>query len=147
MNENLNLRKILDGREGAEFYSPICGDCIFMGFDGKEGEVKFPLIIRSATKASYYYLRKNGKMEEDGELIIFPSKDQMDWNKIDIPSIGDYVFVSDDGTNWCIRIYNGGNKALCDNEEIGTSCSWKYIVKTKEFDLNDIESNKLKSFV
>lgn len=74
MNENINLCEILKGHEGETFYSPAFGDiklnCItyIIYFESISGKVSFDIY-------------PNGTYCSNGELIIFPSKDQRDWNK------------------------------------------------------------------
>ena len=74
MNENINLCEILKGHEGETFYSPAFGNiklnCItdIIYFESINGKVSFDIY-------------PNGTYCSNGELIIFPSKDQRDWNK------------------------------------------------------------------
>lgn len=74
MNENINLCEILKGHEGETFYSPTFGNiklnCItdIIYFESINGKVSFDIY-------------PNGTYCTSGELIIFPSKDQRDWNK------------------------------------------------------------------
>lgn len=81
MNKNLNLCKILKGHEGETFYSPIAGNVklleivppYILRIDcGTDNEMSDPFIL------PLYY---NGAFREDGEIMLFPSKDQRDWNK------------------------------------------------------------------
>lgn len=73
MNENINLCEILKGYEGETFYSPIYGNVSFIGIFKIQNEDKI--------KMSYCYFNKHGQFAPNGELMIFPSKDQRDWNK------------------------------------------------------------------
>lgn len=72
--KELNLCEILKGHEGETFYSPAFGNiklnCItgIIYFESIDGKVSFDLY-------------PNGTYCLNGELIIFPSKDQRDWNK------------------------------------------------------------------
>lgn len=76
MNENINLCKILKGHEGETFYSPILGnltfECIIYPY------VRFKVIDSNDN----WDINSNGKLYNDSdELIVFPFKDQRDWNK------------------------------------------------------------------
>ncbi len=75
MNENINLCKLLKGHEGEKFYTLIVGyvelTAIRLGNDDTD-----ELVIDSA-----FSLTRDGKFDPNGECIIFPSKDQRDWNK------------------------------------------------------------------
>lgn len=79
--KNLNLCKILKGHEGEIFYSPIAGDvklleivhsCVLRIDCGTDNEISDPFILP---------LYSNGAFRKDGETMLFPSKDQRDWNK------------------------------------------------------------------
>ena len=86
MNENLNLKKILDGcPKGTKLYSTIYGEITFSKIDSsgyypirlnyyREGET-FPTTISFTKdgKSIYGY----------GECTLFPSKDQRDWSKFE----------------------------------------------------------------
>ncbi len=72
MNENINLCEFLEGHEGETFYSPICGEIRFI-------EINLANINPIVTNR--FNLRNNGKWDNSGEIMIFPSKDQRDWNK------------------------------------------------------------------
>ena len=74
---NLNLCEILKGHEGEIFYSPLYGNMTFVEI--RKGYA-YPLIF--TLKGKDYYLTSNGKFNLDNaECLIFPSKDQRDWNK------------------------------------------------------------------
>lgn len=74
MNENINLCEILKGHEGETFYSPTFGNsklhCIsdVLYFEGINSTLSFDVNV-------------DGTYCKDGEICIFPSKDQRDWNK------------------------------------------------------------------
>lgn len=79
--KHLNLCEILKGHEGETFYSPIAGDvklleivnnCVLRIDFGAYNEMSDTFILP---------LYSNGTFREDGEIMLFPSKDQRDWNK------------------------------------------------------------------
>lgn len=69
----MNLCEILKGHEGETFYSPTFGIAIL-----KEISNDY-LYIQSVDKV--INLDKDGKYDIYGECILFPSKNQRDWNK------------------------------------------------------------------
>lgn len=75
--KELNLCEILKGHEGETFYSPIYGD---VTIDFFENHIRmWPL-----SKDAYLPIASNGHHADNpqnGEIIIFPSKDQRDWYK------------------------------------------------------------------
>lgn len=85
MNENLDLTKILDRcPEGTKFYSPIFGEVSFVKIE-KVNSLNYPIKVHVQnwgeacfSPDGYYY--RAGK---DAEAVLFPSKDQRDWNKFE----------------------------------------------------------------
>ena len=78
MNKNIDLTKILKYcPKGWKLYSPIFGEMKF----SKIGNNDYSIIVTqdchtaSFTKEGFYYA------DVDGECLLFPSKDQRDWNK------------------------------------------------------------------
>lgn len=113
MNENINLCKILKGHEGEAFYSPVSGYAIL-----KEITNDY-LRIKSGGKIIKLY--KDGKYDIHGECMLFPYKDQRDWNKWDkennlkVPKTwSDYIIANRDNFDkgiydYCIDISGTGN--------------------------------------
>ena len=147
MNEDLNLLEILkDAPKGTKLYSTIWGEMEFIS-------VESFWIKCLSSKGVEWSFEPNGKLSasstEDGECVIFPSKEQRDWSKfkLDLP-IDTPVMVSNTGEPWCLRFYAGNNKAFSDGLKnrysIGV-CNWGYIVPVKDFDFENLESNKERS--
>lgn len=97
MVENINIVEILkDKPQGTKLYSSACGKC------------KLEKVYDKSFKISYYnskfgfmnggegYLDKNGKLYDDGECVVFPSKEMRDWSKFAWKR-GD-VLVTEDGS-------------------------------------------------
>ena len=81
MNENINLCQILkDCPKGTKLWSPVWGDITFETIDAIDD-----LVYILTHKGVYITLDSDGKFDADGECIIFPSKDQRDWNKFKAP--------------------------------------------------------------
>lgn len=87
MNENINLCEILkDCPKGTKLYSPLFGDVVFCGIRNNEC---LPILINNlnnnVTETASF--TKDGKylIQEDGECLLFPSKDQRDWSKFTAP--------------------------------------------------------------
>ena len=83
MNENINLIEILkDAPKGTKLYSPICGECKYVGFGGCK------TIVVQSSKENIIYFTKEGKyyaFEESAECLLFPSKDNRDWSTFKAP--------------------------------------------------------------
>lgn len=84
MNENIDLTKILKGcPKGTKFYNSICGE---VRFERIVENVAYPIILSicndgyntiNVTKKGLHYKDFNG------ECVLFPSKDQRDWEKFE----------------------------------------------------------------
>lgn len=80
MNENLNLGKILKYcPKWTKLYSPALGEVDFAAINNYDRT--YPIIVK--TKDGTFCFTKQGKLYdiEQGECLLFPSKDQRDWSK------------------------------------------------------------------
>lgn len=77
MNENINLLKILRGHEGEIFYCSYLGINVILK---KLNEITLTFNSHDAVENDITVF-SNGAHCPQGECIIFPSKDQRDWNK------------------------------------------------------------------
>lgn len=75
--KELNLYEILKGHENETFYCLICGDSkISINEDAENG---VPITV--STNTFTINLDKFGRLLNNGECLLFPSKEQRDWNK------------------------------------------------------------------
>lgn len=84
MNENIDLTKILkDCPKGWKFYSSVYGE---VKFDCVRDDELYSIRLKMEDE-SIGYTTANGKehYSYNGECILFPSKDQRDWNKFTAP--------------------------------------------------------------
>lgn len=85
MNENIDLAKILkDCPTGFELYSSVYGKVKFVSIDEKYTRSWIDVITE---KNIYISFTSEGKLstKHNGECVLFPSKDQRDWNKFTAP--------------------------------------------------------------
>lgn len=115
MNKNINLVKILKNVPGGtKLYSPIAGDLTFMYVDDEA--CTYPIVCK--TNSNYIVkFTSNGLCNvafKEGECVLFPSKDQRDWNEFITNFItfyiGDTIVVDLNGTKR-LAVYKGYNKA------------------------------------
>lgn len=82
MNENINLVEILkDCPKGTKLYTPLCGEVIFCCIE-ENGNSPIRVKLQGDLTAIFWFT-KDGRHYNypDGECLLFPSKDQRDWNK------------------------------------------------------------------
>ena len=87
MNENLNLVEILkDCPKGTKLYTTVYGEVEFYGIEnenGKEYPVKF---VKSDGYRGSATAQGLVHACYDGECILFPSKEQRDWDLFTVPN-------------------------------------------------------------
>lgn len=82
MVENINIVEILkDKPQGTKLYSSACGKCKLEEVDDKSFKISFYNSKFGFMNGGEGYLDKNGKLYDDGECVVFPSKEMRDWRK------------------------------------------------------------------
>lgn len=82
METKINIVEILkDKPQGIKLYSSACGKCKLEEVDDKSFKISFYSSKFGFMNGGEGYLDKNGKLYDDGECIIFPSKEMRDWEK------------------------------------------------------------------
>lgn len=75
MNENINLCEILkDCPKGTKLYATFLGDVKFVDI------INETISVESWTTKIYHFF-SDGRYELNGELVLFPSREQRDWSK------------------------------------------------------------------
>ena len=78
MNENLDLCLILKNcPKDTKLYCTFLGDVLFSKIEDNK--------IFIHTSYAIYSLYSDGKFTYEGECVIFPSREQRDWNKFKVP--------------------------------------------------------------
>ena len=92
MNENIDLTKILkDCPEGYEFYSSYFGKVTFIRISYGQiilgcSRINRQVVFNADGKYEMWaYSDNNGNYLLTDECLLFPSKDQRDWNKFTAP--------------------------------------------------------------
>lgn len=73
--QEINLSEILKGHEGATFYSPLYGN-VELTEIAEEGSIR----IQHLNGLYSTILTRHGKYADEGELLLYPSRIQRDWN-------------------------------------------------------------------
>lgn len=82
MEEKINVAEILkDKPQGTKLYSSACGKCKLEEVDDKSFKISFYNSKFGFMNGGEGYLDKNGKLYDDGECVVFPSKEMRDWCK------------------------------------------------------------------
>lgn len=82
MEEKINIVEILkDKPQGTKLYSSACGKCKLEEVDDKSFKISFYNSKFGFMNGGEGYLDKNGKLYDDGECVVFPSKEMRDWEK------------------------------------------------------------------
>lgn len=86
-----------DKPQGTKLYSSACGKCKLEEVDDKSFKISFYNSKFGFMNGGEGYLDKNGKLYDDGECVVFPSKEMRDWEKFSWKK-GD-VLVSEDNVH------------------------------------------------
>lgn len=82
MEVKINIVEILkDKPQGIKLYSSACGKCKLEEVDDKSFKISFYNSKFGFMNGGEGYLDKNGKLYDDGECVVFPSKEMRDWSK------------------------------------------------------------------
>jgi hypothetical protein len=101
MEAKINIVEILKHKpQGTKLYSSACGKCRLVEVDDKSFKISFYNSKFGFMNGGEGYLDKNGKLYDDGECVVFPSKEMRDWGKFSWKK-GD-VLVNKDGDVYII---------------------------------------------
>lgn len=146
MEENINVAAILKGKpKGTKLYSSACGKCKLEEVDDKSFKISFYNSKFGFMNGGEGYLDKNGKLYDDGECVVFPSKEMRDWRKfawktgdVLVNSSGFKLFfdrwANEDYTRFFGKVY-----LLEDSFSYETE---KYTLASKEETLDTLEIEK-----
>lgn len=113
--KDIDIYEILKGMPyGTPLYTPMCGNVEFTSVE--EDKEKLGAIWTEDKNNGEYSFDKNGKWMEEGEVLLFPSKEMRDWRKFSWKK-GD--ILAKDST--CVCVFNEWN-----NDKY-TSIKCKYI--------------------
>lgn len=92
--------------QGIKLYSPICGDCALENID--LGETYSIEVISCSNDTHQLFTSKDAFLDDqkDAECLLFPSKDQRDWDKFRIPvKRGDIMMFEDKSVVFIVKEY------------------------------------------
>ena len=147
MNEDLNLLEILkDAPKGTKLYCTIWGEMGLVRISAYCVTCKSKCGIEWDFKNNGHLL---GSSTEGGECVLFPSKEQRDWSKFKLDLPIDTPVMVCDYDEWVIRYYYKNSlvfeNGMKQKEALSGTTTWMYIVPVKDFDFENLESNKERS--
>lgn len=78
--EDIDIYEILkDEERGTELYTPICGRVWFSGMANDKDSKS--AIWTERENGEERFFNKNGKISQEGEVLLFPSNEMRDWSK------------------------------------------------------------------
>lgn len=149
--EKINIAdKLKHCKKGTKLYHLMFGEVEFNNVTD-DNYICFVTTDKYGNKADYY-VNIYATYDDDylsGECLLFPSKDNRDWNDFQVLEKGHRVMCSHLGDFWELRDYIKDNETDYDPDNNRMSNKWQYIVPIEDFDFTaeDITINKEKSII
>lgn len=149
METEINIVEILkDKPQGTKLYSSACGKCRLEEVDDKSFKISFYNSKFGLMNGGEGYLDKNGKLYDDGECVVFPSKEMRDWSKFAWKK-GDVLVSNDGGTEvifdeWYDDTYTNfyGRHYLNSEEKNNVKYYETFLCTTERYALEDKNAAK-----
>ncbi len=147
MKEKINIAEILkDKPQGTKLYSSACGKCRLGEVDDKSFKISFYNSKFGFMNGGEGHLDKNGKLYDDGECVVFPSKEMRDWGKFAWKK-GDVLVSIDGGTEvifdkWYDETYTSfyGKHYLDSENENNIVYNEAFLCTTERYSLEEKDS-------
>lgn len=144
METKINLVEILkDKPQGTKLYSSACGKCKLEEVDDKSFKISFYNSKFGFMNGGEGYLDKNGKLYDDGECVVFPSKEMRDWSKFAWKK-GDVLVCKDDNSHIIFEKFNDDTYATFTGKLYyqATRAGYSYthtrnLAMTQDFDIEE----------
>lgn len=142
MEAKINIVEILKHKpQGTKLYSSACGKCRLVGVDDKSFKISFYNSKFGFMNGGEGYLDKNGKLYDDGECVVFPSKEMRDWSKFAWKK-GDVLVCKDDNSHIIFEKFNDDTYTTFTGKLYyqATKAGYSYahtrnLVMTQDFDI------------
>lgn len=149
METEINIVEILkDKPQGTKLYSSACGKCRLEEVDDKSFKISFYNSKFGLMNGGEGYLDKNGKLYDDGECVVFPSKEMRDWSKF-AWNEGDVLVSNDGGTEvifdkWYDDTYTNfyGRHYLNSEDKNNVKYNETFLCTTERYALEDKNAAK-----
>lgn len=137
----MNIAEILkDAPKGTKLFSPLFGEVELKSVSDVIIEVKVGISVSTFYNDGRYY-----KDYPSGECLLFPSKDERNWDNVYFLKDKALVMVSDDGYDWRLRNFRDNHAAYLLDESGNTVTyrHWNYVVPISKFNFDDTHSSIL----
>lgn len=137
----MNIAEILkDAPKGTKLFSPLFGEVKLESVSDDIIEVRIEGAVSTFYKDGRYY-----RSYFNGECLLFPSKDERNWDNVYFLKDKALVMVSDDGYDWRLRNFRDNHAAYLLDESGNTVTyrHWNYVVPISKFNFEDLQSNIL----
>ena len=85
----MNIVEILKNiPKGTRLWSPVCGDCILDKIETTDTTINYAIHCLTVNDHTPVHFAANGKYTlcfDDGECMLFPSKENRDWSTFKVP--------------------------------------------------------------
>ena len=144
METKINITTILkDKPKGTKLYSIVHGECTFEAITDELFKIHFCTSKFGLMQAGECTLIKFGNMFDDGECVVFPSKEMRDWSKFQWEK-GDVLISNDGGTEvifdkWYDNTYTNfyGKHYLNSEDKNNIKYSENFLCTTERYSLED----------
>lgn len=149
METKINIAEILkDKPQGTKLYSSACGKCELKQVDDNSFKISFYNSKFGFMNGGEGTFGKNGNLYDDGECVVFPSKEMRDWSKFAWKK-GDVLVSNDGGTEvifdkWYDDTYTSfyGKHYLNSENENNIVYKEAFVCTTERYSLEDKDTAK-----
>lgn len=131
----MDLLKILKNvPKGTQLFSAIHGT---IKFNRVDSDIEHYPIWCSDNNNAVLPFSREGKhyVEYPGECILFPSRENRDWNTfvIDLPKLTICFCFNSNLPGMCIRFYESKGRVFFDGQKTGDTMTWNYIIPCNKY--------------
>nr|DAR28977.1 MAG TPA: hypothetical protein [Crassvirales sp.] len=138
MSKLINLIEKLRFRsKGTKLYSPLFGEVEYVGIRNNQIIVHTDYYRGKEQMTDEQAFNKYGKyltIYDNAECLLFPSKDNHDWNTFPTIEERQLVMCSNNGINWELKSYY--KDRIVKNIDLTEEYNFIYIVPIEKFDFN-----------
>lgn len=139
----MNILEIIRKYPGRKWYCTTLGTVF-----AEEADTRETYCMKVTDRyGRYTYLTEEGNLYEGtGECILFPSREDRDWEAFARERNlhkGDMCMVSNNGRYWSLGYYSGNWTAVDDHERVDdkeAQIAYKHIIPIRKFNFGELEA-------